>query len=93
MSFSLLSFSSPLLLSGLLALPIIWWLLRLTPPRPKEEVFPPTQILAEIEKPEETPAQSPWWLTLLRLRLRFCSPQHRAHRQLSRDNYLRCRLT
>lgn len=62
-----LTFTSPLILLGLLALPLIWWLLRLTPPRPKEEVFPPTRILEEIGKREETPAQSPWWLTLLRL--------------------------
>ena len=62
-----LTFASPLILFGLLALPVIWWLLRLTPPRPKEEVFPPTRILEQIERKEETPAQSPWWLTLLRL--------------------------
>ncbi|MEP0943065.1 MAG: DUF4159 domain-containing protein [Rhizobiaceae bacterium] len=62
-----LTFASPLILLGLIALPLIWWLLRLTPPRPKQEVFPPTRILAEIGKREETPAQSPWWLTLLRL--------------------------
>ncbi len=67
MTFGALSFASPLLLAGLLALPIIWWLLRLTPPRPREEVFPPTRILEEIGKKEETPAKSPWWLTLLRL--------------------------
>ncbi len=67
MSALALSFGSPLLLFGLLALPIIWWLLRLTPPKPKQEVFPPTRILEEIAKREETPAHSPWWLTLLRL--------------------------
>ena len=62
-----LSFGSPLILLGLLALPLIWWLLRLTPPKPRQEVFPPTRILNEIARREETPAQSPWWLTLLRL--------------------------
>ncbi|MGI9364743.1 MAG: DUF4159 domain-containing protein [Rhizobiaceae bacterium] len=62
-----LTFASPLILLGLIALPVIWWLLRLTPPRPKQETFPPTRILEEIGKQEETPAHSPWWLTLLRL--------------------------
>lgn len=62
-----ITFAAPLLLVALLALPVIWWLLRLTPPRPRQEVFPPTRILEEVEKREETPAQSPWWLTLLRL--------------------------
>ncbi len=62
-----LAFTSPWLLMALLSLPVIWWLLRLTPPKPQEEVFPPTRILARLHEKEETPAQSPWWLTLLRL--------------------------
>ena len=61
------TFAAPATLFGLLALPVIWWLLRLTPPRPKLEVFPPTRLLQELPKKEETPAHSPWWLTLLRL--------------------------
>ncbi|EPE97911.1 DUF4159 domain-containing protein [Rhizobium grahamii] len=63
------AFAYPAILGALLALPIIWWLLRLTPPRPKTEVFPPLRILATVLKREETPAQSPWWLTLLRMLL------------------------
>jgi len=62
-----LSFGAPMVLWGLLALPVIWWLLRLTPPKPQTEVFPPLRILARVLKREETPQQSPWWLTLLRL--------------------------
>ncbi|AYM63023.1 DUF4159 domain-containing protein [Agrobacterium fabrum] len=62
-------FTSPYILFGLLALPAIWWLLRLTPPRPKVEVFPPLKILATVLKREETPSKSPWWLTLLRIAL------------------------
>jgi len=69
MSFLPLSFASPMILWGLLALPVIWWLLRMTPPRPQEEVFPPLRILARVLRPEETPNKSPWWLTLLRLLL------------------------
>ncbi len=64
-----LSFGAPLVLFGLLALPVIWWLLKLTPPRPQTEVFPPLRILQRVLKVEETPAKSPWWLTLLRLLL------------------------
>ncbi len=52
-------------LFGLLALPVIWWLLRLTPPRPRSELFPPLRILARVLQKEETPSKSPWWLTLL----------------------------
>jgi hypothetical protein len=63
------AFTSPYILLGLLALPAIWWLLRLTPPRPKTEIFPPLRILATVLKREETPSKSPWWLTLLRMLL------------------------
>ena len=62
-----ISFSAPALLGALAVLIVIWWLLRLVPPRPREVSFPPTRLLAEIVKREETPARSPWWLTLLRL--------------------------
>ncbi len=62
-----LSFAAPATLFALLALPLIWWLLRLTPPKPVEENFPPIRILARVAKKEETPAHTPWWLILLRL--------------------------
>jgi len=69
MNFLPLSFGAPMVLWGLIALPVIWWLLRLTPPRPQQETFPPLRILARIVRREETPHKSPWWLTLLRLLL------------------------
>lgn len=64
-----IAFAAPALLAGLIALPLIWWLLRLTPPKPDTEIFPPLRILQRLIKREETPAKSPWWLTLLRLLL------------------------
>ena len=64
-----LAFGAPAILAGLIVLPIIWWLLRVTPPRPVTEIFPPLKILAQLLKKEETPNKSPWWLTLLRLLL------------------------
>ena len=62
-----LTFGQPWILLGLIVLPVIWWLLQLTPPRPQHEVFPPMVILEKIAQSEETPHNSPWWLTLLRL--------------------------
>ncbi|MEQ8482351.1 MAG: DUF4159 domain-containing protein [Hoeflea sp.] len=62
-----IAFGAPAILFGLLALPVIWWLLRLTPPRPAAEPFAPLAVLARVLKPEETPSRSPWWLTALRL--------------------------
>jgi len=64
-----LGFAQPLVLLGLLALPVLWWLLRLIPPRPRQIAFPPTRLLFDIAPREETPARTPWWLTLLRLAL------------------------
>ena len=64
-----LAFAEPLVLLGLLSLPILWLLLRLVPPRPRRIDFPPTRMLFDIVPREETPARTPWWLTLLRLTL------------------------
>jgi hypothetical protein len=64
-----LGFAQPLVLLGLLSLPALWWLLRLMPPRPRRISFPPTRLLFDIAPREETPARTPWWLTLLRLTL------------------------
>src|SRR5882672_8676866 len=64
-----LAFAEPLVLLGLLSLPILWWLLRLVPPRPRRIDFPPTRMLFDIVPREETPSRTPWWLTLLRLTL------------------------
>jgi len=66
---SALAFANPAILLALVSLPVIWWLLRLTPPKPRAEAFPPLAVLARVLKREETPAQSPWWLTLLRMLL------------------------
>jgi hypothetical protein len=47
----------------------LWWILRLIPPRPRRVEFPPTRLLFDIKPKEDTPARTPWWLTLLRLAL------------------------
>jgi hypothetical protein len=62
-----LTFAEPLLLLGLLSLPMLWWLLRVMPPRPRRLEFPPTRLLFDIAPKEETPSHTPWWLTALRL--------------------------
>jgi Domain of unknown function (DUF4159)/Aerotolerance regulator N-terminal len=65
--FAGLSFGAPLLLWTLAALPIIYWLLRVTPPAPRRIVFPPLRLLFGLRSTEETPARTPWWLLLMRL--------------------------
>src|SRR5215470_17044270 len=65
--FAGLSFGAPYLLYALIGLPVIYWLLRVTPPAPKRIVFPPLRLLFGLRSQEETPARTPWWLLLLRL--------------------------
>ena len=67
MSIGALAFLNPALLAGLLSLPIIYWLLRTVPPRPRQVAFPATRILVGLENKEKTPAKTPWWLTLIRM--------------------------
>ncbi len=62
-----LAFANVGMLFALAALPVIWYFLRLTPPRPRLERFPPTRLLLRLARKEEQPDHSPWWLTLLRL--------------------------
>jgi hypothetical protein len=62
-----LSFANAGMLAALIALPAIWYFLRLTPPKPRLEEFPPTRLLVGIARKDEQPARSPWWLTALRL--------------------------
>ncbi|QJP17152.1 DUF4159 domain-containing protein [Starkeya sp. ORNL1] len=62
-----LAFTSPLILGALVGLPLLWFLLRLVPPRPRRIAFAPTRLLLDIPPKEETPARTPWWLTALRL--------------------------
>ncbi len=67
MSLGALAFLNPLALAALASLPLIYWLLRTVPPRPRLVRFPATRILVGIENREKTPAKTPWWLTLIRL--------------------------
>ena len=67
MSLFALSFVSPWVLFVLPALPLLWWLIRVTPPAPRTESFPAIRLLAELRATEETPARTPWWLLALRM--------------------------
>src|SRR5688500_5034347 len=68
-SLASLSFAFPAALWALLALPVIWWLLRFTPPKPRRVAFPPFRLLLQLISKEEQPDRTPWWLILLRLML------------------------
>jgi Domain of unknown function (DUF4159)/Aerotolerance regulator N-terminal len=59
-------FVAPWVLIGLLALPLLWWLIRVTPPAPRSEIFPAVRFLLGLNATEETPARTPWWLLAMR---------------------------
>lgn len=61
-----LAFATPWMLLGLVVLPGIWWLLRISPPLPKRVRFPAIRLLIGLAREEETPAHTPLWLLLLR---------------------------
>ena len=61
------AFAAPWVLAAAAGLPILWWLLRVTPPAPKLVRFPAIRLLLRLQEKEDTPARTPWWLLLLRL--------------------------
>src|SRR5262245_30395146 len=63
------AFASPWLLGALTALPIIWWLLRVTPPAARRIPFPPFRLILGLVPRDETPARTPLWLIVLRTTL------------------------
>lgn len=67
LSLGALAFATPWALAALASLPVLWWLLRITPPQPKQVTFPPLRLLLLLRPKEETPAHTPLWLLLLRL--------------------------
>ncbi len=55
-------FTAPWLLLALAALPVLWWLLRVTPPAPRTQSFPAIRLLRGLRADERTAARTPWWL-------------------------------
>ncbi len=62
-----LAFTIPAVLAALAALPALYLLLRMTPPRPRPIPFPPLRLILDLRPKDETPAHTPLWLLLLRL--------------------------
>ncbi len=60
-------FIAPALLLGLIALPILWLLLRAVPPAPIRRRFPGVALLLGLTDDESQTDKTPWWLLLLRM--------------------------
>jgi hypothetical protein len=67
LSLGALAFAQPWMLLALAGMPLIWLLLRVTPPAPRTLSFPAIRLLFGLRPPEETPARTPLWLILLRM--------------------------
>lgn len=61
-----IGFTAPWLLLGLIALPILWLLLRAVPPAPIRRRFPGVALLLGLTDDETQTDRTPWWLLLLR---------------------------
>jgi Domain of unknown function (DUF4159)/Aerotolerance regulator N-terminal len=62
-----LAFTFPLVLAALAGLPLLYFLLRITPPRPALVPFPPLRLILSLRPRNETASRTPLWLLLLRL--------------------------
>ena len=62
-----IGFTSPWLLAALLALPILWLILRAVPPAPIRRRFPGVALLLGLKDDETVSDRTPWWLLLLRM--------------------------
>ncbi|SEJ45637.1 hypothetical protein MAA5396_01641 [Marinovum algicola] len=62
-----IGFLSPWLLLGLLALPILWIILRAVPPAPIRRMFPAVVLLLGLKDDDQVTDRTPWWLLLLRI--------------------------
>ena len=62
-----LGFLSPWLLVALIALPVLWLILRAIPPAPIRQRFPGVALLLGLTDDESVSDRTPWWLLLLRM--------------------------
>jgi hypothetical protein len=67
-----LAFASPAVLVALAGLPFLYFLLRITPPRPQLVPFPPLRLILGLRPKGETASHTPWWLLFLRLGIAAC---------------------
>ncbi|WP_265500715.1 DUF4159 domain-containing protein [Paracoccus beibuensis] len=89
-----LGFAAPWVLGALVALPVLWVILRAMPPAPRRIVFPGVALLAGLADCNPVAQRTPWWLLLLRLAavaaliLAFAGPVWKPVRQAPADGPL-----
>ncbi|MBU2958834.1 DUF4159 domain-containing protein [Paracoccus sp. 1_MG-2023] len=89
-----LGFVTPWVLAALVALPVLWVILRATPPAPRRVVFPGVALLTGLTDRSSIARRTPWWLLLMRLAaiaaliLAFAAPVWRPVTQAGGDGPL-----
>lgn len=62
-----LGFTTPAILTALIALPVLWWILRAVPPAPVRRRFPGIALLLGLQERDPESQRTPWWLLALRI--------------------------
>ncbi|WP_242690201.1 BatA domain-containing protein, partial [Paracoccus fontiphilus] len=62
-----IGFAAPWVLTALIALPVLWVILRAMPPAPRQVAFPGVALLRGLIDKVPVARRTPWWLLLLRL--------------------------
>lgn len=65
--FGTLAFLNPWVLAGMAFLPVLWFLLRVTPPAPRLIVFPAAHFMLGLDAQKQVPSKTPWPILLLRI--------------------------
>ncbi len=61
-----LAFGAPWALTALIALPLLYWIIRATPPPPARAMFPPARLLIGLKTEEQSRERAPPWLLIFR---------------------------
>ena len=67
LSLGIISFATPWALAAAAALPLVWLLLRLTPPTVRQINFPAIRLLFDLDPTKRSAAHTPPWLLILRI--------------------------
>ncbi|MFD1511341.1 DUF4159 domain-containing protein [Lacimonas salitolerans] len=62
-----IGFAAPWLLAALIALPVLWLILRAIPPAPIRRRFPGVALLLGLTDDDTVTDRTPWWLLMLRM--------------------------
>ncbi len=65
--FGTFAFLNPWVLAGMAFLPVLWFLLRVTPPAPRLIVFPAAHFMTGLDAQKQVPSKTPWPILLLRI--------------------------